>query len=99
MAHFRTDTGVLVDRYEHLREEVLSNEVGSRLGLGVFLRQGMVGWMKVQSFLSAPKAPAPVPGVVAAAPLPKGLMGELTTILTELILTKRSFMHEGETSY
>ncbi len=89
MAHFRTETDVLVDRYEHLRQEVMSNEIGSRLGLGVFLRQGMVGWMKVQSFLSVPATPSPAPRVVAAASLPKGLMGELTNILTELILTRK----------
>ncbi len=32
----------LVDRYEDLRQEVLPNEIGSPLGLSVFLRQGMV---------------------------------------------------------
>ncbi len=62
--------------------------MGSQLGLVVFLRQGMVGWMKVQSFLTA------VPSVMARrcdqlTPLPRGLAGELTRILTELILTRK----------
>ncbi len=62
--------------------------MGSQLGLAVLLRQGMVGWMKVQSFLNA------VPNRAARrceqlTPLPKGLAGELTRILTELILTRK----------
>lgn len=90
MAPFRTHSEVLVDRYENLRREVLSDEIASRLGFGVFLRQGMVGWMRVQSFLRAPVAPSPEPSSVAA-PLTKGLAGELTNILTELILTRKEF--------
>ncbi|MCP4226729.1 MAG: hypothetical protein GY773_25595, partial [Actinomycetia bacterium] len=70
-----------------LRQEVLSNEVGSRLGLSVFLRQGLVGWIRVQSLLTATVAPAPVRR--PAALLPKGLAGELTRILTQLIVTRK----------
>lgn len=84
----RSPAEALVEHYEHLRREVLAHEVGSQLGLAVFLRQGMVGWMKVQSFLTA------VPDRAARrceqlTPLPKGLAGELTRILTELILTRK----------
>jgi hypothetical protein len=81
---------VLVDRYEHLRQQVLSQDIGSRLGLSVFLRQGLVGWMQVQSFLAVTDAPAP--GRRLKAPLPQGLAGELTRILTQLIVTHKEMV-------
>ena len=71
-----------------MRCEVLAREVGSQLGLAVFLRQGMVGWMKVQSFLAAAQSPA-ARRCEPLTPLPKGLAGELTRILTELILKRK----------
>lgn len=64
------------------------NEIASPLGLSVFLRQGMVGWMRVQSFLAA-TAPSPPRCSELAAPLPAGLTGELTRILAELIVTRK----------
>ncbi len=55
----------------------------------------MVGWMRVQSFLTATAAPAPTPHREVLAPLPKGLAGELTRILTELIVTRKELeIHE-----
>ncbi len=36
------DSEILVERYEHLRQEVLSTGIGSRLGISVLLRQGLV---------------------------------------------------------
>ncbi|MCP4900716.1 MAG: hypothetical protein GY926_14985 [bacterium] len=83
-----THAEALGERYEHLRREVLAREVASRLGLAVFLRQGMVGWMKVQALRTA------VPSLATRrceqlTPLPKGLAGDLTRILTELILTRK----------
>lgn len=81
------DPEVLVDRYEHLRYEVLSHEIGSRLGLSVFLRQGMAGWIQVQALLTVTVAPSPARRL--DAPLPKGLAGELTRILTQLIVNRK----------
>ena len=79
----------LVDRYEHLRREVLAKQIDSPLALSVFLRQGMVGWMRVQSFFSATVA-SPLPRrSEAVVPPPKGSAGELTRILTELILIRK----------
>ena len=79
----------LVDRYEHLRREVLAQQIDSPLALSVFLRQGVVGWMRVQSFFSATVA-SPLPRrSEAVVPPPKGSAGELTRILTELILTRK----------
>lgn len=80
----------LVDRYEHLRQQVLSQDIGSRLGLSVLLRQGLVGWMRVQSFLAVTAAPAPVRR--SHQPLPQGLAGELTRILTQLIVTHKEMV-------
>ncbi len=86
-----THADALVERYEHLRREVLTREVGSKLGLAVLLRQGMVGWMKVQSFLTTIPNPA-VRRDEQHSPLPKGVAGELTRILTELILTRKELI-------
>ena len=83
-----THAEVLVERYEHLRHEVLAHEVDSKLGLAVLLRQGMVGWMKAQSVLAAVPSPA-ARRCKQPTPLPRGLAGELTRILTELILTRK----------
>ena len=82
----------LVNRYEHLRQQVLAQDIGSRLGLSVLLRQGLVGWMRVQSFLAVADAPAPVPGRGFHEPLPQGLAGELTRILTQLIVTRKEMI-------
>ncbi len=83
------DAELLVQRYEDLRREVMANEVDSPLGLSVLLRRGLVGWMQVQSFLTATaKPPTPRP-CQALTPLPKGLAGELTKILTQLIVNRK----------
>ncbi len=87
------DAEALIDRYEHLRQQVLSNEIGSRLGLSVFLRQGLVGWMRVQSFLATTDATlAPSPVRRLQAPVPQGLARELTQILTQLIVTHKEMV-------
>ena len=89
MADFGADTAALTDRYEDLRREVLSKEISSPRGLSVFLRQGMVGWMKVHSFLTVTDTPSPALSPRPVAPLPQGFAGELTKILTELILARK----------
>lgn len=61
--------------------------MASSLGLSVFLRQGMVGWMRVQSTLTVTVAPSPGPR--PETPLPRSVAGELTRILTQLILTRK----------
>lgn len=83
------DAKVLVDRYEHLRQEVLSGQIGSPLGLGVFLRQGMVGWIQLQSSLTATAPPSPVRRRQEPTPLPRNVTREMTRILTELIMTRK----------
>jgi hypothetical protein len=82
------DAEILVERYEHLRQEVLSNGMGSRLGISVLLRQGLVGWIRVQAVLTATDPPAPAHHL-EPPPLSEGLAGELTRILTQLIVTRK----------
>ena len=79
----------LVERYERLRREVLAKEIDSPLALRVFLRQGMVGWMRVQSFFCATVASRSQPRSEAVVPPPKGSAGELTRIITELLLSRK----------
>lgn len=86
--HLQGKQGALADRYERLRQEVLAKEIDSPLALGVFLRQGMVGWIRVQSFFATVASP-PQRRSEAAVPQPKSLAGELTRILTELLLTRK----------
>lgn len=45
--------------------------------------------MRVQSFLTATAAPSPARHREALAPLPNGLAGELTRILTEMIVARK----------
>jgi hypothetical protein len=68
---------------------VLAQEVGSQLGLAVFLQQGMAGWITVQSFFAATAAGPPRRRTERLAPMKEGVTGELTRILTELILTRQ----------
>ena len=64
--------------------------MGSQLGLTVFLRQGMVGWIRVQSALTTTaETAAALPARRLGEPMPKGLSGELTRILTQLIVTRK----------
>ncbi len=83
------DSEILVERYEHLRQEVLSTGIGSRLGISVLLRQGLVGWIRVQALLTPTVTPAPARSLQAPLLLPQGLAGELTRILTQLIVTRK----------
>lgn len=63
--------------------------VGSQLGLAVFLQQGMAGWITVQSFFAAAAAGPPRRRTERLAPMKEAVTGELTRILTELILTRQ----------
>jgi len=67
----------------------LAKEVDSPLALGVFLRQGMVGWMRVQSFFSATVVSLPKPRHEAMIPPPKDSASELVRILAGLFLTRK----------
>jgi hypothetical protein len=79
----------LVKGYESLRQEVLSNHVGSRLGLAVLLRQGMVGWMDAYSLCQTHVAPALRRRSEEAKPLPPDLPSELGRIVADIVLRRK----------
>ena len=72
--------------YERLREEVLALGVGASglCGLGVFLQQGMVGWMRAASCwtpVSVTPAGNPTPPT-----LPAGLVAPIVTLLSGMVI-------------
>lgn len=74
--------GALRDRYEELRARVIEGRVaGVRLGLGVFLRAGMAGWMETWSSL-APSVPVPVEPVGDRQPA--RAQGEIVAVLATM---------------
>lgn len=81
---------ILVAAYERLRDEVLAlgPRAGACAGLGVFLRQGMEGWMNVMSFSwAADPAPAAKPlDRSPARELPAGLAGAIVDHLAQMVL-------------
>ncbi len=86
---FSSDAQTLEEGYEILRQHVLSNagRPDPAPGLGIFLRQGMVTWMKAYS-LCSPTLPFPPP-CTGDAEVPAGLVGEITTILTGIVLARK----------
>jgi hypothetical protein len=81
---------LLVAAYERLREEVLAlgPRAGACAGLGVFLSQGMEGWMSVVSFswaVDPAPAPKPLDGSLARE-LPAGLAGAIVHHLAQMVL-------------
>lgn len=79
----------LVKGYESLRQEVLSNHIGSCLGLAVLLRQGMVGWIDAYSFCQARLAPALRRRSEEAKPLSPDLPSELGRIVADIVLKRK----------
>ncbi len=73
--------------YEVLRQQVLRNALEPTLGLGIFLRQGMVTWMKAYS-LCVPTLP-PLPPRCDYSGIPASLVGEITTILAGIVLARK----------
>jgi hypothetical protein len=76
----------LLAAYERLREEVLALGVGASglCGLGVFLQQGMMGWMKAASCWTptlVPSAEDPI-----RRPLPAGLAVPVVSLLSGMVL-------------
>jgi len=81
---------LLVAAYERLRGEVLvlGPRAGACTGLGVFLRQGMEGWMNVVS-VSWASDPAPASKPLEdslARELPAGLAGAIVHHLAQMVL-------------
>ena len=83
----------LEEGYERLRREVLSTNgrVTPAPGLGVFVRQGMVAWMKVYSLCGTTIALPPPRRSSDAVQLPRGLVGDVTTILAGMVIARKEF--------
>lgn len=82
------DAGI-VDRYEELRsQQVLSpcGRTGGGLGLGLFLRQGMKGWMDGWSRCVAGPAKATDRAKRGEGVVPWDLRGEVAAILAGMAL-------------
>ncbi len=78
----------LAARYEQLRSDFLSCPVsrGHGLGLGVFLRQGMLGWMYAWSRCTDGPPPRPVPSSQTDTTLPPEIRSQITIILAAMIV-------------
>jgi transposase len=76
----------LLAAYERLREEVLALGVGASglCGLGVFLQQGMMGWMKAASCWTATLVPSAEDPI--RRPLPAGLAVPVVSLLSGMVL-------------
>ena len=78
-----------VDRYEQLRNDVLSQSVGGGFGLIVLLRQGMTAWMRASAAALAP-VPSPAGKFVqplnALSPLPCDVRSQAAVILAGILL-------------
>ncbi len=86
---FSSSAQTLEKGYEILRQQVLSKagRPDPAPGLGIFLRQGMVTWMKAYS-LCSPTLPLPPP-CSSDSGIPAGLVGEITTILASIVLARK----------
>lgn len=76
-----------VARYEQLRKDVLSQATGGVFGLIVFLRQGMMAWMRACAvpLVSAP-AGASVRPVSTVNSLPGDVRSQAAVILAGILL-------------
>jgi hypothetical protein len=77
-------------RYEQLRIDVLSQAVGSGLGLVLFLRQGMTAWMRA-SVCAVASVPLPAGKSAlplnAVSPLPCDVRSQAAVILAGILLS------------
>ena len=84
-------TAGLAAQYEQLRLDVLSDpgRHGHGLGLGVFLRQGMLCWMRAWSRCTDGPPPRPSPPPQADATLPLEIRSQITIVLAAMIAGQR----------
>jgi len=76
-----------VARYEQLRKDVLSQAAGSGFGLIVFLRQGMIAWMRACACAVAPvPAPKSAPLLNPVNSLPGEVRSQAAVILAGILL-------------
>jgi hypothetical protein len=76
-----------VAHYEQLRKGVLSQVTGGGFGLIVFLRQGMIAWMRACVCADAPvPAPKSVPLSTPLNSLPGDVRSQAAVILAGILL-------------
>jgi hypothetical protein len=81
-------------QYEQLRNDALAGRSGQphASGLALFIRNGMIAWMRASSLYMRDADPATTPPSSAsdASPLfPLEIRGQLTAILAGVILSQR----------
>jgi hypothetical protein len=79
----------LVAHYEQLRSDALSYSAGGRghgLGMIVFLRQGMLSWMRAWSRYSGGSLSPSPPPAQGDTTVPVEIRSQITTILAAMIV-------------
>lgn len=78
----------LAAQYEQLRSDALSCPVshGNGLGLGVFVRQGMLGWMRAWSRCTEGPPPRPSAPPQTDTILPLEIRSQITIVLAAMIV-------------
>jgi len=79
----------LAARYEQLRSDALSCSAGRGQGLVLFLRQGMLAWMRAWSGCSVSPEPRSSPPPRTDSILPPDVRGQMTTVLAAMILERQ----------
>ncbi len=78
----------LTAQYEQLRSNALLSPGIHRCGLGLvlFLRQGMLSWMRAASRCTGDRLPQPSPSPQAATLLPLEIRSQITVVLVAMIV-------------
>lgn len=86
---------ILIKRYEELRSEVINSEIAQyaeihisqNKGRALFLRQGMIGWIKAWSLCTEPRpALAEEPTKQVHNPVTDDIKSQVTIILANMAL-------------
>lgn len=87
---YNVDKGILHARYEELRDDVLnsySKNARKNQGLVLFLRQGMIGWLKAWSKCSLPECTVEdSKQEYACQDLPYDLRAQVVILITNMAL-------------
>jgi hypothetical protein len=80
----------LAAQYEQLRSDALrAAGGGGGLGLVLFLRQGMLPWMRAASRCTSERPPVSSPPPRAEAILPLEIRSQITLVLAAMIVGRR----------
>ena len=78
----------LTAQYEQLRSDALLSPGAHHCGLGLvlFLRQGMLSWMRATSRCTGVRLPQPSPSPQTATLLPLEIRSQITVVLAAMIV-------------